>query len=63
MCSLKSNTETFDFLFEALCERDLRIYAESFGAKLYLYKDYANKEIDAVIELNDGKWCTIEIKN
>lgn len=59
---LINDLEKFDFLFEALCERDLRIYAESFGAKLYLYQDYANKEIDAVIELNDGKWCAIEIK-
>ena len=50
------------FLFEALCERDLRIYAESFDANLYHYQDYQNQEIDAVIELADGQWCAFEIK-
>jgi len=53
---------TFGFMFEALCERDLKIYAESFDANLYHYQDYANREIDAVIELADGKWCAFEIK-
>ena len=53
---------TFGFLFEALCERDLKIYAESFGATLYHYQDYAGNEIDAIIELPDGSWCGIEIK-
>ena len=49
-------------MFEAMCERDLKIYAESFGAKLYHYQDYSNHEIDAVIELSDGRWCAFEIK-
>ena len=40
----------------------LLIYAESFGAQLYHYQDYAGNEIDAVIELPDGNWCGIEIK-
>ena len=59
---LVGDLETFGFLFEALCERDLRIYAESFDASLYHYQDYAGNEIDAVIELPDGGWCGIEIK-
>jgi predicted AAA+ superfamily ATPase len=59
---LIGDLETFGFLFEALCERDLKIYAESFGAQLYHYQDYAGNEIDAVIELPDGGWCGIEIK-
>ena len=50
------------FLFEALCERDLRIYAEAFGGNLYHYQDYRGKEIDAVIELADGNWAAFEIK-
>lgn len=54
--------ETLGFLFEALCERDLKIYAEAFGAKLYHYQDYNNRELDAVIELPDGRWCAFEIK-
>ena len=59
---LIGDLETFGFLFEALCERDLKIYTESFDAQLYHYQDYAGNEIDAVIELPDGNWCGIEIK-
>ncbi len=59
---LLNDLNTLGFLFEALCERDLRIYAESFGAKLYHYQDYSNNEIDAVIELSNGEWCAFEIK-
>jgi len=53
---------TFGFMFEALCERDLKIYAESFNANLYHYQDYLNREIDAIVELSDGNWGAFEIK-
>lgn len=59
---LLNDLNTFGFLFEALVERDLEIYAQSFGGKLFHYQDYNNNEIDAVIELNDGEWCAFEIK-
>ncbi len=59
---LINDLNTFVFLFESLCERDLRIYAESFNANLYHYQDYKGKEIDAVIELENGNWCAFEIK-
>lgn len=59
---LLSDLETLGFLFEALCERDLKIYSEAFGARLYHYQDYHGREIDAVIELPDGRWCAFEIK-
>lgn len=57
-----NDLETFGFLFEALCERDLKIYAQTFGAEVYHYQDYAGNEMDALIELPDGNWCGIEIK-
>ena len=60
--SLLGDLETLGFLFEALCERDLKIYAESFGGSLYHYQDYHSREIDAVIEFPDGQWCAFEIK-
>lgn len=60
--NLMTDLETLGFLFEALCERDLRIYAQSFGGELYHYQDYKNREIDAIIELPDGQWCAFEIK-
>lgn len=59
---LIGDLETLGFLFEALCERDLRIYAQSFGGELYHYQDYKNQEIDAVVGLPDGRWCAFEIK-
>lgn len=59
---LLGDLRTLGFLFEALCERDLQIYAESFGAKLFHYQDYSNREIDAVLELEDGDWAAFEIK-
>lgn len=54
--------ETAGFMFEALCERDLRIYAEADDAALYHYQDYAGKEIDAVVEFKNGEWIAFEIK-
>lgn len=53
---------TFGFIFEALAERDLRIYAEALSGKLYHYQDYDDREIDAVVELSDGRWAAFEIK-
>ena len=59
---LVNDLKTFGFLFEALCVRDLRVYADSFGAELYHYQDYRGNEFDAVIELPDKRWCGVEIK-
>ena len=47
---LIGDLETFGFLFEALVERDLKIYAESFGANVFHYQD------------ENGSWCAFEIK-
>lgn len=60
---LMNDLGTFGFYFEALCERDLRIYAESIGAKLYHYRENdTGLEIDAIVELADGEYGAIEIK-
>ena len=59
---LINDLETFGFLFEAMVERDLKVYSDSFNAKCYHYQDYQDKEIDSVIELEDGEWCAFEIK-
>lgn len=59
---LINDLNTMGFMFEAMVERDLRIYAETFGANLFHYQDYNNREIDAVIELDNGEWCAFEIK-
>ncbi len=59
---LAQDLNTLGFLFEALVERDLRIYAQAFDAELYHYQDYNNKEFDAVIEMSDGEWVAVEVK-
>ncbi|MBP5648451.1 MAG: DUF4143 domain-containing protein [Clostridia bacterium] len=59
---LLNDLETLGFLFESLVERDLLTYASSFDAKLYHYQDYDGNEVDAIIEMEDGSWCGIEIK-
>lgn len=60
---LMNDLETFGFYFEALCERDLRIYAESLDAKLYHYRENnTGLEVDAIIEIADGEYGAIEIK-
>lgn len=53
---------TFGFLFESLAIRDLQIYAETIGARLYHYQDYDGREIDAVVQFDDGAWSAFEIK-
>ncbi len=45
-----------------MVERDIAFYDYAINAKLFHYQDYKGKEIDAVIELEDGSWCAIEIK-
>lgn len=59
---LLGDLETFGLFFEAMVERDLKIYADSFDAKNFHYQDYLNREIDHIIELEDGNWCCFEIK-
>lgn len=60
---LMNDLETFGFYFEALCERDLRIYAESIDAKLYHYRENnSGIEVDAIVEIADGEYGAIEIK-
>ena len=57
-----NDLNTMGFMFEALVERDLSIYAQAINAKLFHYQDYKGNEIDAIIELEDGSWCAFEIK-
>jgi len=59
---LINDLQTYGFLFESLCERDLKIYAQALGGQLFHYQDYNNFEIDAVVQLSDGRWGAFEIK-
>jgi len=53
---------TFGLLFEALCIRDLRVYADSIDGTVYHYRDAKGIEVDAIIQLNDGRWGAVEVK-
>lgn len=59
---LMNDLNTFGLLFETLCVRDLRVYAESLNGDLYHYRDSNDLECDAVIHLRDGSYGLIEIK-
>ncbi len=59
---LLTDFETFGLLFESLCVRDLRVYAEPLGGELFHYRDKTGLEADAVIALGDGRWALVEVK-
>ncbi len=52
----------FGYLFESLCERDLRVYANVNDGEIFHYHDKNDLEADCVICLNDGRYALIEIK-
>ena len=49
-------------LFETLCVRDLRVYAESIGGTVLHYRDESGLECDTVIHLKNGRYGLAEIK-
>lgn len=58
---LIKNLNTFGLIFESLCIRDLRVYAESINGNVYHYKDSSGLECDAVVHLRNGNYGLIEI--
>jgi predicted AAA+ superfamily ATPase len=59
---LMNDLKTFGFLFETLCIRDLRVFADALNGGVYHYRDKDGQECDAVIHLRNGKYGLIEIK-
>ena len=59
---LMNDLKTFGFLFETLCIRDLRVFADALNGEVYHYRDKDGQECDAVIHLKNGKYGLIEIK-
>ena len=53
---------TFGFMFENLCLRDLIVYTGYYGGKVFHYRDNSGLEADAIIEMPDGSWGAFEIK-
>lgn len=59
---LLSDLNTFGLLFETLCVRDLRVFADYLNGKVYHYRDKNGLECDAVVHLRNGSYGLVEIK-
>jgi len=59
---LLHDLNTFGFMFENLCLRDLAVYADFYGGNIYHYHDNSELEVDAIVEMQDGSWGAFEIK-
>jgi hypothetical protein len=59
---LLNDLKTYGFLFETLCVRDLRVFADALNGEVYHYRDKDGLECDAVVHLRNGKFGLIEIK-
>ena len=59
---LLKDITTLGLLFESLCIRDLRIYAEYLKGDLLRYHDQSGLEADAIVTMRDGRWGAVEVK-
>jgi predicted AAA+ superfamily ATPase len=59
---LIADLNLFGFLFESLVVRDLRVYAQANDARVLQYRDSNGREIDAIVEVGDGRWAAFEVK-
>ncbi len=59
---LVNDLNTMGLLFETLCVRDLRVYSEAIGGKVFHYRDKTGLECDSVIHLRNGRYGLVEIK-
>jgi predicted AAA+ superfamily ATPase len=59
---LLQDAETLGLFFESLCIRDLRILAEYMRGDVSYYRDEKDLEVDAIVELFNGRWAGFEIK-
>ncbi len=59
---LMNDFNTFGFIFENLCTRDLKVYASALGGQISYYRDRLGLEVDAVLHLRDERYALIEFK-
>ncbi|WP_143121741.1 ATP-binding protein [Saccharopolyspora antimicrobica] len=60
--ALLNDLHALGLLFESLCIRDLRAHADQLGGTVYHYRDGSGLEVDAIVELNNGRWAAFEVK-
>lgn len=59
---LLNDFNTFGFMFESLCVRDMRVYAQANDGDIYHYRDKNELEADIIVALRDGRWAPVEVK-
>lgn len=60
---LINDLKTFGFMFEALVERDLKIYMDYLEGRLFHFRDnVTGLEVDSILEFNGGEYAAVEIK-
>ena len=60
---LINDLKTFGFMFEAMVERDLRIYMDYLDGKIFHFRDnVTGLEVDTILEFSDGEYAAVEIK-
>ena len=60
---LMNDLRTFGLLFEALVERDLRVYMDYLNGKVYHFRDnVSGLEVDSILEFEDGEYAAVEVK-
>ena len=59
---LINDLNTFGLIFETMCVRDLRIYADALNGNVYHFRDKSELECDAVVHLRNGEYGLVEIK-
>ena len=60
--ALLQDFEYFGFLFEALCTRDIRVYAQHNDGEVFHFRDKTGLEADLLVQLRNGQWGAIEVK-
>ena len=60
---LINDLNTMGFLFETMCVRDLRVYAEALGGSVYHFRNKAGLECDAVVHLRNGSYGLRYVEN
>ena len=60
--ALLEDFNTLGFLFESLCTRDMRVYAQANDGEIFHFRDKNGLEADMIISLNDGRWAAVEVK-
>ena len=59
---LVNDLNTCGLIFETLCARDLRVYAQPIEGTVYHFRDKTGLECDAVVHLRNGRYGLIEVK-